>query len=485
MENFAERIQNLLINPEKADLDAVRKELAQIANEIKSHLLAHTPANIGLNLLYRQTYILAKWYSSNPAFIVDFFCRILFVTISQYIKHKSVGKEPPPELLEEILVVTEKFKEALNWTSAIFPHSRGAINQIIQAIEQITKNLDVPKEERRLLNRIRRSLEPIRRMSAEEVPLSISMSDILIAFFPFSWSKSDITSFIDALNHLFLQVDALSSFYQQILARPVFQDIERPTVDNLDVWKHYWSNLITFANDVVQEWGWPSLPPMDIVIFTGTLIENIASSYAYTYKTTGRPPIFVINLPVAKRGSSPADLHLVTHEATPGHIFNLTLLERGLKKLAQESELEEVESFEGKFPFLSYGVASLYYEGWATFAQWIFGLRRGTPRYLYQWIVELKLYLDRVAFTVGVKKPDMVHQSRLTDPLQLVSYFIGFLWWRTLYDKLGRDDDELLRYVEFGKLPTIDQITAADLTQTLSKLSKEIENIEKTGRMQL
>lgn len=483
IERFAAQIQNLLINNKGTDIGVVQKKLGEIAAELRAYIGSLGRKRVVENLLLRQLYILAKWLSHNSAFIVDFYCRILFLTLSTYIKQVSIGRKPSLEIVNEILAVTEEFRNALLWANQIHPHARAASISLVNAIDQYLKNQPVEKEEKRILNRIKRLIEPIRRMSGEEVPLSIPIGDIIFAFFPYDWSVDGARRLLEAINKLYQQVESLVPFYNQILSRPLFRDIERPTVDNIDTWKHYWSLLITFVNNTVGDWGWGTLPALDIIVFTGTLIENIADSYAYTYKQPNRLPVFVVNLPIAKRGSSPADVHLVVHEVTPGHAYHLTYLERGLKEVDGISPIEQADRVEGKFPFLSLGVSSLFYEGWATFAQWIFGLRSGRPRYLYQWIIELYLYLQRLAFVIGRKKADLLHQSRLTDPLQLVSYFFGFLWWKSFYRAVGGDDEELLRYALHGEFPPLSEVTEEDIIATLNETYEEVIRIQQYGQM--
>lgn len=452
--------------------------------ELKVTLMSRETADLPVaqKLILRQLYILAKWFATNPAFIVDFYLRILFLAASTYLKDKSLGKEPNFDVLEDILNVAEEFHETLSWTNAIFPHTRSTTIQIIQGIDQVIKRLETEREERRYLNRMKRLLEPIRKMSGEEVPLQISFWDIFYALTPFSLEKEEVVEFASAFDTLYQRVTSLAPFYRQILSRPVFREIERPTVEDLTVWKHYWMLLVTTANKIVTSWGWPSLPPIDVVIYTGTIIENIADSYAYTYKTRGYPPVLVVNMPIMKRGSSPADMHLVVHEVTPGHAFQLTFMEYFSRKKEKPSEIEQIENFEMNYTFLPFGTSALFYEGWATFAQWFMATRPPSTRYVYQWIIELELYLQRIAFLLGKKPVDSMHSPRVSNPLQLASYFFGLLLWKTSYNLL-KDDAALLEYSLGGRFIDFEKIDKKMVIKTIHELIKEIENIEKTGKM--
>jgi hypothetical protein len=481
---FCRRLYDIVLSSQITSYDDIRGQLGLLQANVADYLRSVPSSEMEKVLAARQVYVVTKWMVNNPAFVVDFYFRILFLVISDLLKRKAAGKEIPLPVLEEAVQVAEQAKDVILWSPYVFRHTRGGILQIIQGVNQVLRQVDTDKEERRLFNRIKRLLEPILRMGAGEIPLQISLVDLLFAHLPVRLSRDEVVRFLELVRRLSELVDASATFYRHVLGRPVFREIERPVIDNLDVWQHYWSLLISYANDQVTRWGWPDLPSIDVVIYTGTLIENIADSYAYTVKVRGAPPKFVINQPIAKRGSSPADLHLVVHEVTPGHAFHLTFLESALAK-AEESAVKTLEEVEKEFVFLPISLVASFYEGWAAFAQWLFGLRAGTPRYNYQWLLEIQFYVDRLWYLAGEKQPDSIHFARLADPLQLSAYFFGYLMWRRFYREV-RDDDELLRYAFYGRFPPIDpQGGLRSLNSELSQILDEIENIEKRGKISL
>lgn len=481
---FARRLNDILLATQLTSYDDVKKLLEKLQADIADYLRAHGIGSPEETIAARQLYIVTKWMANNPAFVVDFYFRILFLAISDVLKQKAIGREVPLEVIEEAVQIAEQAKDAILWSPAVFQHTRGGVLQLTQGISQVIRQVETDKEERRLLNRIKRLLEPIMRMSASEVPIQVSLVELLFAHVPVKIDRDGAVEFMNLFKKLSERVDTSAPFYRQILSRPVFKGIERPIVEDLDVWRHYWSLLVSYANDQVTRWGWQSLPPIDVIIYTGTIVENIADSYAYTLKIRGAPPKFVINQPLVKRGSSPADVHLVVHEVTPGHAFHLTFME-SVERKAGETPVGVAESIEKEFVFLPIAPVAPFYEGWATFAQWLFGLRSGTARYNYQWILEIQFYLDRVNYLIGEKQPDSIHFARLADPLQLSAYFFGYLMWRRFYRE-ARDDDELLRHALYGRFPPMDpQGGLWDLNSELSQILDEIENIEKRGKISL
>ena len=483
--SFARRLYDILLSTQFTSYEDVRKLLERLQTDIADYLRATGIQEIGETIAIRQLYTITKWMANNPAFVVDFYFRILFLSLSEILKQKATGREVPVGVIEDAVKIAEQAKDVILWSPYIFRHTRGGILQLTQGISQVTRRLETSKEESRLLNRIKRLLEPVMKMSANEVPIQVSLAELLFAHLPVRLDREGVMQFLELFRKVGERVDTSAPFYRQILDRPIFSGLERPVVDDLDVWRHYWMLLISYANDQVTRWGWSSLPPIDIVIYTGTLIENIADSYAYTYKVRGAPPKFVINQPIVKRGSSPADLHLVTHEVTPGHAFHLVFGEEAGRRLDRETPVNEAEAIEREYVFLPIAVVAPFYEGWAVFAQWLFGLRAGSPRYSYQWILELQFYIDRLNYLTGEKQPDSIHFARLADPLQLSSYFFGYLMWRRLFVNL-RDDEELLRYALYGQFPTLDPKEGLwEINAELSKVLDEIENIEKKGRIAL
>jgi hypothetical protein len=481
---FCRRLYDIVLSSQITSYDDIRGQLSLLQANVADYLRSVPSAETEKILAARQVYVVTKWMVSNPAFVVDFYFRILFLAISDLLRRKAAGKEIPLPVLEETVQIAEQAKDIILWSPYVFRHTRRGILQIIQGISQVLRQVDIDKEERRLFNRIRRLLEPVLRMGAGEIPMQISPADLLFAHLPVRLTREEVVRFLELVRRLSELADASASFYRHVLGRPVFSEIERPIIDNLDVWQHYWSLLISYANDQVTRWGWPDLPAIDVVIYTGTLIENIADSYAYTLKVRGAPPKFVINQPLVKRGSSPADVHLVVHEVTPGHAFHLTFME-SVERKAGETPVGVAENIEKEFVFLPIALAASFYEGWATFAQWLFGLRSGTARYNYQWILELQFYLDRINYLIGEKQPDSIHFARLADPLQLSAYFFGYLMWRRFYRE-ARDDDELLRHALYGRFPPIDPKGGLwDLNSELSQILDEIENIEKRGKISL
>jgi len=479
---FAQRLYDILLSTQLTSYEEVKKSLEGLKAEVADYLKSVSVTNVGEAIAARQIYVVTKWMASNPAFIVDFYFRILFLAISDILKAKAAGKEVSLEIIEDSVQLAEQARDAILWSHEVFRHTRSGVLQLIQGIDQVIKRTDTEKEERRLLNRIRRLLEPITRLSAGEIHIQVSPVELLFAHLPIKIDKNEVVEFISLLKNLQERMDASASFYRQILSRPIFRGLERPIVEDLDVWRHYWTLLISYANDQVTRWGWPSLPPIDVFIYTGTIIENIADAYAYTMKTRGKPPRFVINQPLVKRGSSPADVHLVTHEVTPGHAFHL-VYEESWKQKAGESPFSRLQELEMEFVFLPISLVASFYEGWATFAQWLFGLRSGTARYNYQWILELQLYVDRIRFVTGEKQPDSIHSARLADPLQISSYFFGYLMWRRFYREV-RDDDELLRHAFGGQFPPIDPNTGlSEINSELRQILQEIDTIEKTGKV--
>jgi len=481
---FCRRLYDIVLSSQITSYDDIRGQLSLLQANVADYLRSVPSSETEKMLAARQVYVVTKWMVSNPAFVVDFYFRILFLAISDLLRKKAAGKEIPLSVLEETVQVAEQAKDVILWSPYVFRHTRGGILQIIQGISQVLRQVDIDKEERRLFNRIKRLLEPVLRMGAGEIPMQISLPDLLFAHLPVRLSREEVVRFLELVRRLSELVDASASFYRHVLGRPVFSEIERPVIDNLDVWQHYWSLLISYANDQVTRWGWPDLPSIDLVIYTGTLIENIADSYAYTVKVKGSPPKFVINQPIAKRGSSPADLHLVVHEVTPGHAFHLTFSESALAR-AEEAPVKTLEEVEKEFIFLPISLTSAFYEGWAAFVQWLFGLRAGTPRYNYQWLLEIQFYVDRLWYLAGEKQPDSVHFSRLADPLQLSSYFFGYLWWRRFFTDI-RDDDELLRHAFHGELPKIDpEDGLRAINDILSRTIDEVENVERRQKVLL
>jgi hypothetical protein len=481
---FAQRLNDILLTTQLMNYDDIKKLLERLQIDVADYLRSQGPGSLEETIAARQLYVITKWMVNNPAFIIDFYFRILFLAISDILKQKAIGKDIPLEVVEDAARIAEQYRDVILWSPFVFQHTRGGVLQLIQGINQVIRRTEMDKEERRLLNRIKRLLEPITQMSASEVPIRVSPAELLFAHVPVKIDRNNAVEFVNLFKKLSERVDTSAPFYRQILSRPLFGGIERPIVEDMDVWRHYWSLLISYANDQVTRWGWQSLPSIDVIIYTGTIVENVADSYAYTLKVRGAPPKFVINQPLVRRGSSPADVHLVVHEVTPGHAFHLTFME-GIERRAGEAPVSVIEAIEKEFVFLPIALAAPFYEGWATFAQWLFGLRSGTARYNYQWILEIQFYVDRVNYLIGEKQPDSIHFARLADPLQLSAYFFGYLMWRRFYRE-ARDDDELLRHALYGRFPPIDpQGGLWDLNSELSQILDEIENIEKRGKISL
>lgn len=361
------------------------------------------------------------------------------------------------EILTHLIYLLDRYKVDPNW--CLYEQTL----VLIDAINEVSSHLPQNKQLRDLIS----TVNSWKNSTPCVLPSKLSTNEIL------STLKIEDTNNFERL--LFLLWRLLEKAREK--SKSKLHSITPQIFTDPDTFLQYIELLIKYIHDFcVQEL---KLPLVDIPIQLRVVYgeeSKFTDAIAYFYRQ-GDNRFVVIHLPTGEKEIYLSEYaHLIIHEGIPGHATCDYLL----SLLSTIKPLDYATSLDITAPFSFVDCASIFHEGWAVISQYIVSkhLRESFPALWYSWFNELHLYVTRVLQVLGYLKRTPREIIRSIRPYQLVSYFLGFLAYKTIYDI---DPKGLLKSVMGGVFPVLPNLFGSHqferkFLSSLNELIKEVND---------